>query len=509
MSESMPMPIEQQESYLRTLEATNQDLKYEGDSISREVLKSLPVVTDAMTLDLKVAVQREINKILVNAINEGKVDPIEDEDEEDKPKQMFGKFNGPIIDVWMRDKDKPVWLDIDGVDIHSGTRYQLRDEHLKRLANFYKDRWRDSFRTIGEMDQGDPEMIIEGVLQAESTCFFGALPGHGKTLVALAFAKAICTGTPLFNMEDYKVPVKHPVLYLIPESSDRAFRRRCEAFRIPDNEYFMARTISSGIPLKLQSPELVEAVRKMRPVIILDTMRRFTDSTDENQAAQNKQLFNDVLSLRAYGAIAVIIIHHATKGSKTEAMTLENMLSGTGDIGATPDHAYGIRMDEHLYSGGQGPMEIEIKSLKDRENYHGLTRLNLAASKKVDGRAMPVSVINETGNFAVVDLKQNIARERSVVAQLVIDKPQISLNELSDMTGFTKYKVNRLLAEQGYHTKKGGPTGRSDWHKDVDGVCPYAKANRKGIDLDRAPRKDKVKSVSAGAGSVPTTDPAF
>jgi len=68
---------------------------------------------------------------------------------------------------------------------------------------------------------------------------------------------------------------------------------------------------------------------------------------------------NDIVALRAAGAVSVIILHHAKKaaGEKREAMTLQNMLRGTTDFGAMCDQAHGIRMDEHLYNRGAGPME--------------------------------------------------------------------------------------------------------------------------------------------------------
>src|SRR5262249_55513522 len=55
--------------------------------------------------------------------------------------------------------------------------------------------WRTQFRNLSEMEQGDVVMIIDGVLQ-EGIAFIGANPGNGKTLVALAFPKAIALGEP-------------------------------------------------------------------------------------------------------------------------------------------------------------------------------------------------------------------------------------------------------------------------------------------------------------------------
>jgi hypothetical protein len=252
--------------------------------------------------------------------------------------------------------------------------------------------WRSEFRNLSQMEQGPITMVIDGVLQ-EGTCFLGATAGHGKTLVALAFAKAICLGQPLFEIPEYTVNTPRNVVYLIPESGDRAFRKRGEAFRLPQDDRFIARTISSGGPLSLSEPLLMEAVHQLQPVVILDTASRFLQANDENSAAQNRLLVNDVITLRAAGAVSVIILHRAKKAAteKRETMSLENMLRGTSDFGAMCDQAYGLRIDEHLYNRGAGPMEIELVNLKDRERLGGLTSVRLAASYKRPGHIRPTS----------------------------------------------------------------------------------------------------------------------
>jgi RepB DNA-primase N-terminal domain/AAA domain len=353
--------------------------------------------------------------------------------------------------------------------------------------------WRSKFRNIAEMDQGNPVMIIEGVLQ-DGTCFLGAAPGHGKTLVALAMAKAISLGTNLFELPEFSVKTPYPVIYLIPETSDRPFRKRCEAFRIPADDRFIARTITEGASLKLTDPELLEAVRQLKPVIVLDTARRFNSSSDTNSDAENQKLVSNIIDLRAAGAVCVIILHHSTKAAnqKKQAMTLENMLSGTGDFGAMCDQAFGIRMDENLYNRGSGPMEVEVVNLKDRERLGGLTSLRLAATYKKDGNVFPQSWIDETGNFRPIGDRETMEQNTKRLVDLVKTHPAMTVTELVEGTGIKKYTVQQTLKALGWHRTKGGPDGASPWHLDANGKCPYEKPQPKTAKPEKAIKLDQA-----------------
>ena len=338
-------------------------------------------------------------------------------------------------------------------------------------------KWRDQFRTVGQMDNGPIDEIIKGVLQ-EGVCFIGANPGDGKTLVSLAFAKSICTGTPLFGLSAYSVAKPRLVVYLIPESRDRAFRKRCEAFRIPDDSTkFICRTTSMGKTLELGDPYLMQAVRETNAVVFLDTAARFMKTNDENSAAQNQALVNDVFSLLQAGAVAVVLVHHATKASANEAMTLENMLRGTGDFAAMCDQAYGIRKNRTLYANGNGPMEIQLVSLKDREQTGELTSLLLAASRKSTHSIFPTtSIIDETGNFKVIDKSEERNREIDVLVSLITNDPEISAKELAREIGEKERTVKNRLLKLGWHRTAGGKGGGSPWHRDeVGGKCPFEK----------------------------------
>lgn len=355
--------------------------------------------------------------------------------------------------------------------------------------------WRNQFRSVGEMDDGPIVEVIHGVLQ-EGICFLGASPSDGKTLVSLAMAKAICTGEPLFGLSQFAVAEARTVIYLIPESRDRAFRKRCEAFRIPnDKTKFMARTVSLGPTLQLDDPILLQAVKETKAVVFLDTAVRFMKGADENSAAQNRLLVNDVINLLANGAVCVVLAHHATKASPNEPMTQENMLRGTSDFAAMCDQIYGIRKDRNLYDNGEGAMELDLVNLKDREQIGELTKIRLAASRKGVGES-PTSIINEMGNFQVVDKEMNHQRSVQDLLRVVKQDVLITLKELARVTALSEYEVESMLRSAGWHRVKGGKEGASPWHQDVGLECPYGKpiAAMKVLPIDR-PKKPTMKDA--------------
>jgi hypothetical protein len=180
-------------------------------------------------------------------------------------------------------------------------------------------------------------------------------------------------------------------------------------------------------------------------------------------------------------------LHHSTKAAnqKKQAMTLENMLSGTGDFGAMCDQAYGIRMDENLYNRGSGPMEIEIVNLKDRERLGGLTSLRLAATYTKEKTVFPQSWIDETGNFRAVGDKESMERNNKTLVDLVKAHPEMTVTDLVEATGIRKYTVQQTLKGLGWHRTKGGPNGSSPWHQDVNGKCPDERTQPKAAKQDK------------------------
>lgn len=259
--------------------------------------------------------------------------------------------------------------------------------------------------------------------------------------------------------------------------------------------------------MPLNDPYLMQAVKETNAVVFLDTAARFMNTNDENSAAQNQALVNDVFSLLQAGAICVVLVHHATKASANEAMTLENMLRGTGDFAAMCDQAYGIRKNRTLYANGNGPMEIQLVSLKDREQTGELTSLLRAASRKSTNSIFPtVSIIDETGNFKVIDKRETLTHEIDALVALVKSDPNISAKELAREVGDKERSVKSKLAKLGWHRSVGGSGGGSPWHEDIGGRCPYDLGEPKTLDDAVTYLKRRLEGTAPDGECVPEAD---
>jgi hypothetical protein len=337
--------------------------------------------------------------------------------------------------------------------------------------------WRKQFKSVGELEDGEPRMLIRNFLP-EGTIFIGALAGEGKTLLGLSIAKALTTGKNFLGQYDFSVPEVVPVLYLIPESGGRAFRKRCETFQIPDDpKLFLARTISEGGTLLLNNPWVLEAVKEMKPVVILDTLIRFSEADDENQASQNKQMVDDIIRLRQAGATAVIGMHHATKAMREKGMSLETALRGTGDIAAAADAVYGMLRDSKLYADGNGPNEIDVACLKPRD-FEPPKPFRIAASGKeedvISGMPLVTSVIDQLHDFRVVSQRTKAANLDQKIAEMIAQDPTVSRKVLADETGVSEWEIRQAVKRMGLGRGTGGRDGAPSWRAKPSPTAPAA-----------------------------------
>lgn len=205
--------------------------------------------------------------------------------------------------------------------------------------------WRALFHTRAEADSAPPiTFAIEKFLQEDGITMLGALPGHNKTNVALAMVRALLEGSPLFNHFGVPRPSER-VVYLIPESGLTPFVSRLKTFKlmdyIGDRLFFRTFSAKDDEILKLDDERLREACEGAD--VFLDTAVRFMDG-DENAVMDQKIFARNLFTLLRTGARTVTGLHHAPKSfEKLDYMSLENILRGSGDLGAMLCACWGLR----------------------------------------------------------------------------------------------------------------------------------------------------------------------
>lgn len=205
--------------------------------------------------------------------------------------------------------------------------------------------WRGHFKAPAEIVKKETSMLVAAFLPFGVT-FLGGPSGHGKTWLALSLGKSLFYGTKFLDY--FAIGQQTPIIYLVPESGESAFKRRLESLGLGEvKDGFLCQTLADGPPTKLDNPYLLAAVRDLRPVVFLDTAVRFNPSDDENDGVQNARgLARLIFELLGHGAQAVVPLHHSPKsltGQGAGEPTLENTLRGTGDLGAMADAVYCVR----------------------------------------------------------------------------------------------------------------------------------------------------------------------
>jgi hypothetical protein len=209
--------------------------------------------------------------------------------------------------------------------------------------------WIKCFHSWSEFEDCPPlRFSIQGFLQNDGATMIGGLSGHGKTFILLSIARALLAGKgarlwDLFTVEENAVRV----VYLIPECSLAPFKHRLKLFGLydclaPDDGRLLVRTLSKGPTPCLSDPRILFAAKGAH--VILDTAVRFAEGDENSASEMARGLANDIFALLGSGARSVIAAHHSPKPfARENTMRLENVLRGSGDVGAMLTTAWGIK----------------------------------------------------------------------------------------------------------------------------------------------------------------------
>jgi hypothetical protein len=144
------------------------------------------------------------------------------------------------------------------------------------------------------------------------------------------------------------------------------------------------------------------------------------------------------------------------------------------------DCVYGLRRDEQLFAGGEGPEEMEVVCVKPRNVHPQPLPFRLALSRRPGpGEALEedqttISYIDSTGSLNYIG---NAGVKDAVIAKavaLVKENPDIAFNTLVKETKVNRGVLKDLLASRGYTQKPYFVNGRKKfrWSNNIITMQP-------------------------------------
>jgi 5S rRNA maturation endonuclease (ribonuclease M5) len=261
--------------------------------------------------------------------------------------------------------------------------------------------------------------VVDKIIPMNSITMFFGEPKSGKSLLVTYILKCVCNGVKVFGV----LPVtKRPVLYLDRENSNDEIASINEHFAIVGDEPIRYRTRTTNCP-EPNDPGLIAFCEKHKPLLVFDSLTKFSKDVDVFNPAEMSDLFDKLLNLCAAGA-TVVIIHHAKKSDA-------EMYANSHQIGANVSRSFLVKSENHpkLHN-----VRLEGKLCRAGEpsTFHLI--------------AFPV--IEERGRFGLADpteVKTNVDR---VVEWIRTTKPQgctreAVKKELKGMRTYTKLEAIR------------------------------------------------------------------
>ena len=226
------------------------------------------------------------------------------------------------------------------------------------------DDWRGIFHTyLDFVNAPKLTFAIKGWLQQDGLTMLGGLAGHGKTWIMLQMVRSLLTGESLFGYDFFKVTQKSErVVYLVPEVSIGPFKYRLEKSRLLDyvqSGKLLVRTLSSVEDIPLSDERIRRAASGAD--VFLDTCTRFFDG-DEKSAQDAKKFAATLFALQRAGARTLTGAHHSPKAlTDAKHLTLENVLRGSGDLGAMLATCWGVWQQDEKSN------RVYVRNVKPRD----------------------------------------------------------------------------------------------------------------------------------------------
>lgn len=224
-------------------------------------------------------------------------------------------------------------------------------ERLREIEAELPPLWRNAV-PMALLAKKDYEWVVDGLIaKGEVTMLTGDF-GTFKSYLSYFFAESVSSGGQFLERSCQR----HPVLILDRENSHATVSKRRDLIANLAST-FDVRIIgrfSGGAPDFVQ-PDLLEVCRKVKPVIIVDSLQDFHPGKKENDTDDMVEVFQTINKLLDAGAIAVLILHHV---AKSPGNNYRGAASIPGSVGA----CYVVKKDKN------NPCRISIEGFKARDS---------------------------------------------------------------------------------------------------------------------------------------------
>lgn len=300
-----------------------------------------------------------------------------------------------------------------------------------------------------------PYMVDKIVPMNSITMFFGE-PKSGKSLLVTYILKCVCNGVKVFGV----LPVtKRPVLYLDRENSNDEIASINEHFAEIGPEPIRYRTRTTNCP-EPNDPGLMAFCEKYKPLVVFDSLTKFSKDVDVFNPAEMSELFDKLLNLCATGA-TVIIIHHAKKND------VENY-ANSHQIGANVSRSFLVKSENHPKLHNVR-LEGKLCRAGEAQTFHLI--------------AFPV--IEEHGRFGLADptgVKTNVDK----VVEFIRDKKplgctrEVVKKEMKGMRAYNKLEAIREALESGKLVERDGTLDVPERGNAASKTSPFPKSGNVG-----------------------------
>jgi RecA-family ATPase len=165
--------------------------------------------------------------------------------------------------------------------------------------------------------------VVPGLLAMKAVTLMYGDPGVGKSITALALAKAVTEGGEAISLRCQK----QNVLLLDAENGEDEIHRRVKALNFNKGLY-PCEVTGFSLDVNLQQLDDLMLETGFPGVLILDSLRTLWPEGDENDSGTVTRMLTNLQAIARNYNLAILIIHHPNKGGG---------FRGSGALSAVPE----------------------------------------------------------------------------------------------------------------------------------------------------------------------------